>query len=270
MERRDFLKTATACGVGVSVVTAAPANHVIDAYCTIGIDREYNLTAPDLLKAMDKAGVQRAVVAPPDRCLAIDNREGNAAMRKAASAYPERLIPTCSANPWYGKRAVAELKRALADGARMAVFHPHVQGFLANDELVFPLLEEAANFKVPIYVHTGPPGNSTPWKVVDLADRFPQVDFVIGHCGATDFWNDMINALKAAPNVYGESSLARPFLFMSYMAEAGAHKGVVGSWAPINNLEFEWEQIRKFLPVDQQPALCGNNLYKILTRRGPL
>ena len=152
----------------------------------------------------------------------------------------------------------------------MMVFHPHVQGFLANDELAFPLIEEAERFKVPVYVHTGAPGNSTPWKVVDLAERFPKVDFLMGHCGATDFWNDVISAVKAAANVFGESSLARPFQFANYMAETGAHKGVVGSWAPINDLMFEWEQVRKFLPTEQQPALCGNNLYALLTKRGAL
>ena len=49
----------------------------IDAYCTIGVDREYNLTASGLLDAMDRAYVDRAVIAPVDRCLAVRNQEGN-------------------------------------------------------------------------------------------------------------------------------------------------------------------------------------------------
>ena len=146
----------------------------IDAYCTVGVDREYDLTESNLVSAMDAAGVDRAVIAPPDRYLAVHNRDGNEAIRKAADSYPARLVPSCSANPWYGDRAVSELERAIGEGARMVVFHPFVQGFSANDELLFPALEVAAREQVPVYVHTGPPGNASPWQIVDLAERFPR------------------------------------------------------------------------------------------------
>ena len=41
----------------------------IDGYCTIGVDREYDLTVDMLLEQMDQANVDRAVVAPLDRCV---------------------------------------------------------------------------------------------------------------------------------------------------------------------------------------------------------
>ena len=242
----------------------------IDGYCTLGVDREYNATESALLAAMDRAGVERAVIAPPDRFLAVDNREGNQCMRDAARAHPRRFIASCCANPWYGNRAVEQVRRAVEDGARVMVLHPLVQGFQANDELVFPLLEEAAQQRIPVYVHTGPPGSSTPWQVVDLALRYPGVDFLMGHCGATDFWNDVPGSAAAAPNIYLESSLARPFQFANYLRAAGAEKGVVGSWAPLNDLEFEWEQMRKFLPAEAFAMAAGANLARLLGKRGAL
>ncbi len=39
-------------------------------------------------------------------------------------------------------------------------------------------------FTSPVYFHTGLPGNSTPWQIVDLAERFPEIDFLMGHCGS--------------------------------------------------------------------------------------
>ena len=173
----------------------------IDAYCVLGRDREYDLTESALLSAMDEAGVDRAVIAPPDRFLAVYNQEGNDLILKAARTNPNRFIPSCSINPWYGDRAMLELKRALAKDARILVLNPFVQGYLANDELVWPLLDIAVSEKIPVYIHTGPPGNATPWQIVDLAERYPDLDFIMGHSGATDFWNDVVLAGKTRNNI---------------------------------------------------------------------
>ena len=243
---------------------------IIDGYCTLGEDREYDLTEVSLLEVMDTAGVERAVVVPPDRNLAVYNREGNDSVRRAAQNHRARFIPSCSVNPWYGPPAVDEFRRALGEGARMLVLHPYVQGFAASDELIFPLLDEAAVQKAPVYIHTGPPGNSTPWQITELADRYPLVDFIMGHCGATDFWNDVINATAAAPNIYLESSLARPFQFARYLGAVGKQRGIIGSWAPLNNLRFEWDQMRKYIPPEMFDSIAGENLAVLLAKRGPL
>jgi uncharacterized protein len=242
----------------------------IDGYTTLGVDREYDLTVSDLLEAMDRSEVERAMIAAVDRCLAVDNREGNEFLAETASNHADRLIPTCSANPWYGSGAVDECRRAIEAGARMLVLHPAVQGYQANDELVWPLLELAVSERVPVYVHTGPPGNATPWQVVDLADRFDGLDLIIGHCGATDFWNDMAGAGQASDRVYFESSLARPFLFTKYLEAAGQHKGIMGSFAPNNELTFEWSQMRGELPDGMQEDVLGGTLQRLLERRGAL
>jgi len=167
---------------------------VIDGYCVIGQDREYDLNESALLAAMDAAMIDQAVIAPVDRYLSVKNRAGNDQILQAAKIQPDRFIPAVSVNPWYGQEACEELKRAINEGARMLVLHPFVQGYQANDELAWPVIEVAEDEKLPLYIHTGPPGNSTPWQIVDLAERFPQIDFIMGHCGATDFWNDVIFA----------------------------------------------------------------------------
>jgi len=240
----------------------------IDAYCILGVDREYDLTEAELLRSMDEAEVERAVIAPPDRWLAVLNREGNGLMLEAASRHPSRFVPACSVNPWYGARAVEEMNRAAGQGARVLVLHPFVQGYQANDELVWPVLDAAAPGQIPVYVHTGPPGNATPWQVVDLAERYPETDFIIGHCGATDFWNDMLHAGAAAPNVFFESSLARPFVSAQYVRAIGKDKGIMGSSAPLHELRFEWDQMRQVLAPDEFAGVYGGNLLRLL-EKGP-
>jgi predicted TIM-barrel fold metal-dependent hydrolase len=242
----------------------------IDAYCTLGVDREYDLTAGVLIEAMDAAEVDRAVIAPVDRCLAVMNREGNDFVLRAAREHPRRFIPACSVNPWYGAAAEAELRRTLGEGARMLVLHPWVQGYQANDELTFPVIGIAERERVPVYVHTGQPGNSTPWQVAGLAARFAGADFLMGHSGATDFWNDAVEAAGVGENVYLESSLARPFQFAGYLGKLGAAKGIAGSCAPLNDLVFEWGELRKHVPAPMWAQVAGGNLAALLGKRGAL
>jgi predicted TIM-barrel fold metal-dependent hydrolase len=236
----------------------------------LGVDREYDLTADALLRGMDQAGVDRAVIAPVDRCLAVDNRAGNEFVAQAATAHARRFIPACSINPWYGETGIQEFGRALSEGARLLVVHPMLQGFIANDELVWPLLEAAAAAKIPVYFHTGPPGNASPWQITDLANRYPALDLIMGHCGATDFWNDVNEATLAADNIYLESSLARPFAFVPRLEVVGARRGIMGSFAPNNDFSFEWDQIRQAVPAGLYPQVCGGNLQRLLERRGAL
>jgi len=152
----------------------------------------------------------------------------------------------------------------------MLVLHPFVQGYLANDELVFPLLEVASQEQVPVYIHTGPPGNSTPWQLVDLAEHFPQLDLIMGHSGSTDLWFDVLDAAEAAPNINLESSLARPFSFPERIKVLGNHRTIMGSFAPINKLGFEWEQMRLALTPEAVEPVLGGNLRRLLEKRGEL
>jgi predicted TIM-barrel fold metal-dependent hydrolase len=241
---------------------------VIDGYCVLGKDREYDLSPDELLRVMDESGVEKSVIAPVDRALAVDNRSGNDEMLKIAHDHPDRFIPCCSTNPWYGQSATNELRRAAGNGALLLVLHPAVQGFVANDELGFPVLEMADELEIPVYFHTGFPGMSTPWQIVDLTERFPDLDIIMGHCGATDFWNDMLPVINYTQHLFFESSLSRPFIFKNYLLAALGQRCIMGSFAPLNNFYFEWESMRLEIPQDSNPEFYGGTLEKLLMKQG--
>ena len=242
----------------------------IDCCVTLGVDREFDWLAPELLRAMDTCQVERAVITAVDRCLAVDNRTGNDFLLQQVRLHPGRLLASCSANPWFGPDAVNECRRAIGEGARLLVLHPFLQGFLADDELVWPLLELAEREKIPVYMHTGNPGNSTPWQLVSLARRCPQLDLIMGHSGSTDFWNDVNDAASAAPNIYIETSLARPFSIPGRIQALGPGKVIMGSFAPVNDFCFEWDQMTRVLPPEFHTAVLGGNLQRLLEKRGAL
>ncbi len=242
----------------------------IDCYCTLGQDREYDLCAAGLLRAMDEADVDRAVIAPVDRSLAVYNREGNDFILQQARLFAPRFIPACTANPWFGPAAVDEFRRAAGEGARLLVLHPFVQGYLADDELTWPLLEVAEQERIPVYIHTGNPGSSTPWQMVVLAERFTALDLIMGHSGSTDFWNDVNAAAQSEPNLYIETSLARPFSIPGRIRALGSKKVIMGSFAPLNDFVFEWQQMEHEVDSEFKADVLGGNLLALLDKRGSL
>ncbi|MCB5228944.1 MAG: amidohydrolase family protein [Candidatus Cloacimonetes bacterium] len=239
----------------------------IDALCTIGKDREYDLDEKSLLKEMDNCQVEKAIITVVDRYYAVKNCEGNNAIFDITARYPDRLLPACTANPWMGNDAIKEILRCIELHAQMVIFHPFLQGFLANDELIFPLLEQIQPFHIPVYFHTGLPGNSTPWQIVDLAERFPEIDFLMGHCGSTDFWNDVDDAALTAPNIYLETSLARPFSIPGRIKVIGKERVIMGSYAPVNNFTVEWNEMANVLSADEAEFVMGGNISRLLSRR---
>jgi uncharacterized protein len=241
---------------------------VIDAYVTLGRERETAYRAENLVRDLDRAGVEWAVAAPADREMAVFNRRGNIFIQAESAKFPSRIIPACSVNPWFAEDGIHELERAHEKGARMLVLNPTLQGFMVNDSLAEPLIGKAGELGLPVYVHTGPHLYGSPWQLVDCALKFPGVNFIMGHAGATDFWNDVPSAGKIAGNIFIEGSFARPFIFMYHLDAVGIERGVMGSFAPRNNLGFEWEQYRSYMQEDRYSAVFGDNMARLLGLKG--
>lgn len=237
---------------------------IIDGYCTLGVDREFNLVADDLLRKMDTAKVDKAVIAPLPRQMAVDNHTGNEAMLKAAASHADRFIPTCAINPWRSEAAMEDIRQAASRGARMLVLFPAVQGFTFGDDLAYPAIETASNLRMPIYVHTGNYEHGTPAQLGLAAARYPNAVFIMGHGGSTDYKADAIHVTLAHPNVYMETSLMRPAGAATAIRNSGKNKVIMGSAAPLNDFVFEWNEMRTLLPANKTPGFYGDTLAKLI------
>ena len=233
----------------------------IDACCTLeGPD-----SAVPLLREMDGAGVDRAVVHPPDRGFAFENDYGNELTLGAAGRHPGRFLPLVTVNPWRHD-AHDRLQQALDAGGRIVGFSPGLQGFIPGCPPLNSLLEElaASHPEVPVYIHTGHHSHGAPSQLFLLAGRFPEMRFIMGHSGATDYATDVIPVCRQRPNVYVESSFARPPGFIGRLPSVGWDRGIMGSGWPLNGLGFEWSEMRRLLPAEHAAEVLGGNLAALL------
>ncbi len=224
---------------------------IIDAHCHVGEGVGYSLSPEKLLSQMNSNNVGKAVIVPTDKYLAVYNREGNDYVLSLAKKHPDRFYPMAAANPWYGGKALEELRRSFGEGAVGLKLHPFLQGFRITDEVVYPLIELADELEKPVYFHTGTPISSMPYQLTEVAMRFPKVNFIMGHMAYSDFWNDVENAVNAVKNIFLEISIYYPFLIELMVRRVGADKIMYGSDVPKCFMNLEIEKIMRYVPKNE-------------------
>jgi predicted TIM-barrel fold metal-dependent hydrolase len=238
---------------------------VVDCHCHVGVGRDYQQTIDQQISEMDDFGIDRAVICPVDRCIAVENREGNDFVLAAAHAHPDRFYAFATANPWYGAKALAELRRALSEGARGIKLHPSLQGFLLCDDLVYQVLELAGEQKVPVYFHTGTPAFAQPMHIAELALRFPQVKLIMGHMGSTDFWIDAVPSAQLAPNIYLDTSWSLPDKVRRAIQGVGVERVLFSTDSPLSSYVVEMGcRNATTLSETEQSLVMGGNLLRLL------
>jgi uncharacterized protein len=244
---------------------------IIDAHVRIGAGREAGLDVAELSATMDRLGIDRALVAPGEYAAAWDNRGGNDLVTAAAAASGGRLVAYAVATPWAGADAVAELARARDLGARALAVDPALQGFDLLDGLVDPLLAFARESGWLVYVRTGTPPHAVPLPLASLARRWPELTFVMGRSGATDFWIDAAPALRHAPNLYADTSYAPWDTVLSELArdpEIGAGRLVFSTDAPYTVPSAELARITDWpIAAPDRAAVLGGTLAGLLGQR---
>lgn len=238
---------------------------LIDAHCHVGECVHYRLTPESLLAAMDRVGIDRAVLVPADGHIAVDNIAGNDLVLRAVERWPDRFWGFATVNPWYGARAVAELHRAVAAGLLGVKLHPILQGFLLCDPLVYPVVETAIELDVPVFFHTGTPVNALPLQLSELAQSYPEGRFIMGHLGNPDFWLDVTEAFRQAPNLWGEISPNLPTAVKRVVDAGYADRLLFGSDTPHTDLSLEVGKIQHWgVTAEQQAGMMAGNLLRLL------
>ena len=240
---------------------------IVDAHVHLGHGREKRLSADQLLAEMDQHGVARAVICPMDEEIILRNRAGNDRILAAVQAHPHRFVGFAVANPWYGQEAVEELRRAVGEGLRGLKLKSSIQGFRLSDEWIDPLIAVAAEFKLPVYCHTGTANLAMPFQLAELARRFPDTPFIIGHGGASDYWYDVAPVMELEPNIYLEISKVPPSGVYSILDAhpEWASRILFGSNLPAASYAGE---LSKIPSITDDPtvraAIMGGNMARLL------
>jgi hypothetical protein len=245
---------------------------ITDCHVHIGKTNWFHLDyeAKELLAAADKSGIDRMMITDLT-ALTYDMREGNEWIRSQVAECPDRLLPyytVCSAR--CGAWAVDDLDRYVTDyGFRGLKIYSVPPLLLIDDLYMIPILEKAAELKIPVLAH------STGAECESLCSQVPDLLLINAHMGccpqAQGDWHRSVVAAKRYPNIYLDttsSSFDNGMLEFA-VAEVGAERILYGSDLPLLDPTL---QIAKVTESDLDPAeielILHGNIDRLLGLRG--
>lgn len=207
----------------------------------------YQFDTANAVDAIERNGASAAIVAPMHPRggdFAAVNDEVAQAMQDSGG----RLVALARVDPWDGKLAVSELRRAVTEqGARGVFLHPAEEHFRINDSLVRPIVECAAELGVPVMVATGYPLYSEPVQITQVAQWCPENPLVLTNGGQFNISGmaqfDAELALRN-DNVFVQTSgMYREDFLERVVATFGAERLMFATAAPQFNMAYERKRV---------------------------
>lgn len=259
---------------------------IVDAHTHIhpnpqGFGATKDASADALVASMAACGIERCFV------LAIEPDMDNEFIASECARHP-CLTGFVSVHPLQPAAIKPTLDAYLGTGRMHGVkLHPRRQGFtIEHTPQVIALVEQAAEFNVPILIDAFPYGD-TYFKtqevrlINDVAAAVPKAKIILAHAGGAH-GIDALMAVKANPNVVVDVSFT-PFWFagssvatdlLHVLRKIGANRILHGSDSPevppARSLEDTRELIEKIGFNDREAAMIlGTNALRLLDRNQP-
>jgi len=198
-----------------------------------------------------------------------DLRRYNDECIEAIAPWHPRVLGFVYLDPSRVDSSLKELDRCVRDGpmvgVKLWVSRP------CSETALDPIVRRAAELKVPVYQHTwlkaggNPPGESTPFDVMELAARHPRATLICGHAGGD--WELGIRAIRTAENVILELAGFDPTAGVVEMAvrELGPARIVAGSDTGGRSFASQIAKVvGAHVPESTKRLILGGNLRRLL------
>jgi len=228
----------------------------------------------EIVKYMDRMGIERVMLSlgyplfndPSPEQLHAANHQ----VFRAIKFRPDRAYGFVYLNPNYQQASLAEFDRFVRDGPMVGV--KLLIATRCNSPELDPIVERTAAMKAVILQHTwlkvggNVPGESTPYDIVELAARYPQVPLICGHTGGN--WELGIRVIRSSSNLYADLAGSNPTAGFVEMAvrELGASRIIYGSDAFGRSFASQLAKVwGADIPEPAKGLILGENLRRILT-----
>jgi hypothetical protein len=208
---------------------------VFDTHTHVGQARHSGrrYSADDLLRDMDRFGVDRSLVIPFP--VVDDHRAAHDEIGRAVGAHPDRLVGAACPPVFIPEREFRDEVRRCAEtwGFRALKFQPQYHGLNPVSSRSDFLFESAREHRMAVICHTG---NGVPFALPSLfiapARKFPDLPIVLGHGGGSLLYLEAVVAAQVCPNVLVELSLLAPHQILEILSHVPPSRLMAGSDLP--------------------------------------
>jgi uncharacterized protein len=221
-------------------------------------------TVSDLLRSMDRAAIDRSVVAS----IATRPAQFEPILRWSESIRSARIEPFPSLCPLQPD-AEAQVRRAASCGFRGLKLHAYYQQFMLDDERLDPVYGTATELGLILLLHCGfdiafPRERvADPVRLARVLDRFPRLTIIAAHLGGWMDWTEVELHLVGRP-VYLDVSTSFDFIdrvqAKRILTQHPADRLLFGSDSPWVDQSATIGALRSFAldPVLEQAILGAN------------
>jgi predicted TIM-barrel fold metal-dependent hydrolase len=201
----------------------------------------------------------------------VEVREANDHVQEALAQWPDQLLGYCYVNPRLERTALDEVQRCVVDGPMVGI--KLWIACKADDPLVDPVLERAAELGVPVLQHAwyksvGQLENeSTPAQVAAMGRRHPDVTIIMAHL--TGAGERGVQDIADVPNVVVDTSGGDPEAGIVEYAvrHLGAERVLFGSDAPGRSFGVQLGKVSgASLSSAERELILGGNAERVLGR----
>jgi len=246
---------------------AAKATDTIGIFYDIKMEMPAG-TAERLIEEGGPAGISRYVVHSV-ATTARQVRSINEFIKRETDAHPEFIGFITLHQDLTEEEIFAEVEWAVENNMRGIKLHPDFQKFNIDDESVEKFYR-AAEGKLPILLHMGDDRYeySKPCRLVNIAKKYPKVDFIAAHFGGYRCWDDAV-LYKGLDNVYFDTCSSLPFISAEKAKEIidmhGADKFFFATDFPMWDATAELERFMQIpLTDEEREMIFSKNLKRLL------
>jgi predicted TIM-barrel fold metal-dependent hydrolase len=238
-----------------------------DSHTHIGLARHSGRrqTADQLLREMDRCGVDKSVVIPFP--VVEDYRAAHEEIGAAVAAHPDRLVGAACLTPFIAEPIYRDEVRRCREvhGFRALKFQPQYQGLNTLSERSNFLFETALENGMALIAHTGSGiPHALPSVFMFAARRYPELKIVLAHCGGGGLLlADAIVAASFCPNIYLDLSTLMPNHIFEVLQHIPADRLMAGSDL-IENTDVEMRKLLRLdVPAEQKQQMLSGTAFAV-------
>ena len=224
---------------------------IIDTHVHIGDHFTFYMTEEMILEAMEKYGIDYALVSNGD-AVEVDHDQNPIPPQAHISQEDnlERVLVFARENEdkigvavWVKpltEKVTPELETLIAENRDIIYalkLHPFHSKISPMDEKVKPYLELAKKYKLPVVSHTGGCEEADPVHLYEAAKMYPEIPFIMVHMGLGSDNKQALELLGKAENLYGDTTWVSIETTIEAIKRYGSKKMLFGSDMPIDGVD---------------------------------
>ncbi len=191
-----------------------PVRPVIDVHSHLGPTGGFPVPAhraEEMIAAMDRIGIDVTICSHMGAVTAAGIDGGHRKLRRAAKAFPGRILGYVVGDPWEGAQGLRRLERQARESWVMGVkVHPSTYACSLDDPRYDSILRWAAERGLPVLTHSwADDGRCGPAVCARVAERIPDLLLILAHglSGPAAAYEPV----AGLPNVYLDTASSIPW-----------------------------------------------------------